>query len=447
MENSFPVVSIVGRPNVGKSSLFNRIIGNRHAVVEKKEGTTRDRIEKIIEIKNKSFLLVDTGGFMPKSNDRIDLLVKKQIEKALERSDMLLLVCDGEIGLSPLDLEVALIIRKSGKKIIPVVNKIDNKTREGNLLDFYELGLGEPRAISCIHDLGIEELFREIKDVIPERPESEAEKHRPLKIAIVGRPNVGKSSFLNGVLEEERVIVHEAPGTTRDAIDTYFKKDGMTYLLIDTAGMRHKRKVKFAVDVHSIMRARSSIQRSRVTFLLIDAAEGVTRDDAKIFDYIEKERRGCVIIVNKWDLVKGIETHRYKQAILRKIPEARKFPVEFISAKTGRNVLNAFNLAKAVNTNLDLFIDKDLLDEFLSSINPENVKIPRNKKRPRFYSMIQVNVFPKEFLIFVDDPRAISEFHTSFIENRLREKFPLKGVPIRLVYRRRPKLKTVDNRP
>lgn len=434
--NLLPVVSIVGKPNVGKSSLFNRIIGKRQAVVEKCEGTTRDRIESPVKIKGKSFILVDTGGLLLRETDEIQDLVKSQIEKAIISSDALLFVCDGENGLSPLDADLAHQLRKSGKKIILVINKIDNEKRQENLLDFYELGLGEPFGISCLHNLGVTNLLDELRDALPLSSEAEREALRPIKIAICGRPNVGKSSFLNKVLGEERVIVHEKPGTTRDSIDIYFEKDGIMFLLIDTAGIRHKRKVREAVDVYSMMRARASIDRSDIVILLIDGMEGVTNDDAKILDYIKERGKGCVIAVNKWDLVKGIEMSRYKEAVLKRMPEARNFPIAFISAKTGRNVEDAFNLVKSIKANLDLFIDRDALTDLVKEIKPENVRIPLRKKYPRFYYMTQVGNSPKRFLVFVNDIRAVSGFHAAFIENRLREKFPLKGVPIRIIYRK-----------
>ena len=377
-ENKIPVVSIVGRPNVGKSSLFNRILGKRHAVVEEREGTTRDRNEKFMTLEDKSFKLVDTGGFITGGKDKITTLIKEQIEKAVEFSDLFIFVCDGQQGPLPLDEELANLVRKSGKKILLAVNKIDNQKRKENLLDFYGLGLGEPFGISCLHDLGVKKLTKEFIDILPLYSEVDLEKEHPIRIAIVGRPNVGKSSFLNKVLNEERVIVHDEPGTTRDSVDSYFNKDGILFLLVDTAGIRHKRKVKSAVDVYSMMRARESIDRADVVLLLVDGHEGITNDDAKIFDYIEEKGKGCAIVVNKWDLVKEIEMSRYANAVLRKMPSARHYPVAFISAKSGRNVLNAFNLVKAVKTNLDLFIDTATLRSFIKEINPEKVRISRN---------------------------------------------------------------------
>lgn len=437
--NKAPVVSIVGRPNVGKSSLFNRAVGQRHAVVEAREGTTRDRVQRLVTFRDKSFILVDTGGFRPSGEDELEAMVGRQIEKAVQASDAILFICDGEAGLTPIDIDMSRVLRKSGKKIILAVNKIDNEKRKENILDFYELGLGEPYPVSCLHNLGIKELFKALAGVLPDKSALRDETRTPIKIAICGKPNVGKSSFLNKVLGEERVIVHEIPGTTRDSIDIDFEKDGVLFLLIDTAGIRHKRKVKKAVDVYSMMRSGEAIERCDVALLLIDAMEGVTNDDARIFEFILESGKGCVLIINKWDLVKNIEMSRYKSAVFKKIPQAADFPVVFVSSKTGRNVEEAFGLTKAIKTNFDLFIDKDTLKNFLDDIEPEYVKAPRKRRAPRFYGMIQERAVPKEFVIFVNDTLSVTDLHTAFIENRLRETFPLEGVPIKISYRRRKK--------
>jgi GTP-binding protein len=404
-------------------------------ITGEKEGTTRDRIERRVKLEGKDFILSDTGGFQKDEEDEISSLVKRQIEKAVSLSEVLLFVCDGEKGLSPLDLDLGALLRKSGKKIILVVNKIDNEKRKESLYDFYELGLGEIFDISCLHNKGLAKLLREIARAIPERPSSEIENRHPIKIAIVGRPNVGKSSFLNRVLDEERALVHEAPGTTRDSVDSFFEKDGILFLLIDTAGLRARRKVKAPIDAYSMMRSRGSIDSCDVALLLIDGMEGVTNDDIRIFNYITEKGKGSVIIVNKWDLTSGVEMSRYENAVLRRMPEAKKFPIAFISAKTGRNALEAFNLVKSIKTNLDLFISTSLLRAFLKEINPGSVALSRRRKIPKFYYMTQMRLAPKEFAVFVNDPERVTAFHTSFIENRLRDRFPLKGVPIRIRYR------------
>ncbi|MBN1354028.1 MAG: ribosome biogenesis GTPase Der [Candidatus Omnitrophica bacterium] len=430
------LVSIVGRPNVGKSSLFNRIVGRREAVVEKREGTTRDVKEKSVNYKGRAFLLADTGGFTMRGEDRISVLVKNQIRKAVSASDVLLFVCDGEEGALPFDTELGEILRRSGKKIVLAVNKIDNDKRSENILDFYSLGLGEPFAVSSLHNRGIENLLSAVLEALPECACGEAVSPNPIKVAIVGRPNVGKSSLLNKILDEERVIVHEKPGTTRDSVDVDFEKDGAKFLLIDTAGIRHKRKVREAVDVYSVMRAKDAIERCDIALLVIDGMEGLTSDDMKIFDYIVQSEKGCVIVVNKWDIVKNTEMSRYKNAITRVMPQARNFPVVFVSAKSGRNVFTVFDLVKSMKTNMDIFLDSDILRDFLDSIDPDRVKVSSRKLPPRFYSITQVRPYPKEFLVLVNSTKAVTASHSAFMENRLRHSFPLKGMPVKLTYKK-----------
>jgi len=435
-KKKFPVISIIGRPNVGKSSLFNRFAGKRHAVVEEREGTTRDRIESIVSIKGRPFLLVDTGGFLSRDSESLMDLVRDQIKKAIVSSDILLFVCDGAHGLLPMDIELASLLRKSGKKIILVINKIDNEKREEAVPDFYELGLDEVFPVSCLHNRGIKSLQKRLVRIIPHGSEIEPVSVNPIKVAIVGRPNVGKSSFLNKVLDEERVIVHEEAGTTRDSVDSYFEKEGILYLLIDTAGIRHRRKVKAQVDNYSMMRSKESVDRSEIIFLLIDGLEGFTNDDIRIFEYIRQAGRGCIIAINKWDLVKNIEMSKYLNAILRRMPQARHFPIVFISAKTGRNIQRSFEFVKKLKGNLDLSFSAGALKDFLQEAEPERIPTPGKARAPKFYRMLQTRIFPKEFLVYVNDPGRIIDSHSVYIENRLRERFPLMGVPVKIHYKK-----------
>ena len=442
MKSDLPVISIVGRPNVGKSSLFNRLCGKRHAIVHELEGTTRDRIELEVTIGRKSFKLIDTGGMLPEEEDELYGLVEIEIKKAIHSSDLLVFVCDGGRGLTPFDADLGKLLRKSGKRIVLAINKTDNEKRRLGLVDFYELGLGEPLGISCLHNKGINRLEKEMTRAAPEHSALETQARQPIRIAIVGRPNVGKSSFLNKVLDEERALVHEKPGTTRDSVDSYFEKDGILFLLVDTAGIRHAKKVKTAVDAYSMMRSKGAIDQADLAFLLIDGMEGLAKDDGKIFDYIVEKGKGCVIVINKWDLVKEIEMSKYAEAVVRRMPDASKFHIKFVSARTGRNVREAFDVAKILKTNLDMFIAAGDLRKFLKEIRPEEVSISKRRKIPKFYYMIQVSVTPKEFRVFVNDPLRVTDFHTSFIENRLRERFPLRGVPLKFTYR---KLKRTKN--
>lgn len=428
---TLPIVCIVGRPNVGKSMLFNRIIGSRKAVVHETSHTTRDRIEAVYEQDEKSFLLVDTGGFMKSAPDRIAYFVKRQIEGAISEAEILLFVCDVKSGVTPQDEEIVPLLRKTNKKVFLVVNKVDNKELEGSIYDFYRLGLGDPYPVSAAHNLGVEKLLSDIlKSVGPVKGREEKAVY---KIAIAGRPNVGKSLFLNNILKEERAIVDESPGTTRDSIDTVFRKDETVYLLIDTAGIRHKRKVKEAVDVYSIMRSKEAIERSDVVFLLIDGYEGLRNDDVKIFNFITDSGKCCVIVVNKWDLVKGIPMADYKNAIIRRTPPMDYYPIVFASAKTGRNVLSSIDMVKYVMENAKKKIATGELNKFLNKM--KSASFHGMKRPPRIYYMVQRSAAPPVFLAFVDDLRLATTNCTNFIEGALRKEFFFMGTPIKIEYR------------
>lgn len=429
-----PAVCIVGRPNVGKSTLFNRIIGKRKAVVHHTSGTTRDRIEALYEKGDMGFRLIDTGGFLKATPDEITSFVKRQIQKAILEADILLFICDVTSGVLPQDEEIIPVLRKTNKKVFLVINKVDNKKLEDGIYDFYQFGLGRPYPVSAIHNYGIDKLLEDILKVVdagkPRKPERIV-----YRIAITGRPNVGKSLFLNTLLKEDRVIVDKSPGTTRDSIDTYFRKDNDLFLLIDTAGIRHKRKVKEAVDVYSISRSREAIERSDVSFLLIDGYEGLRNDDIRIFNFIKKAGKCCILVVNKWDLVKGITMADYKKAIIRKTPTTAPYPVIFASAKTGRNVLSCIDMVKYVIANTDQKIEAKELNKFLLDVRRLSIQITR--KRPKPYYMIQTSTRPPAFLLFVNNTKLISEDYTNFIEGMLRRRYFFFGTPVRIEYRRK----------
>lgn len=432
--NDSPSICIVGRPNVGKSTLFNRIIGERKAVVHESSPTTRDRVEALYEKDNKAFRLIDTGGFLRSAADNISSLVKRHVEEAISEADILLFVCDVETGVMPQDEELLPILRGCNKKVFLVVNKVDNKRREEEVYDFYRLGLGMPYPVSAIHNRGIDNLLDDILERLSSGREGEKEKIT-YKIAINGRPNVGKSLFLNSILKKERVIVDERPGTTRDSIDTYFKKDGDLFLLIDTAGIRHKRKIKNAIDVYSVLRSKDAIKRSDASFLLIDGYEGLRNDDVRIFNFIIGCGKCCILVVNKWDLVKNIQMADYKTAIVRMLPQAAYYPIVFASAKTGRNVLSSVDMVKYVVANASQYIETSRLNKFLSQIKRSS---PRGKtKRPNLIYMVQTSRRPPTFLIFVNNPRLITKDYTNFVEKNLRKNYNFFGTPIKIDYRRR----------
>lgn len=438
--NKIPTICIVGRPNVGKSSLFNVLTKERRAVVVEEAGTTRDRMETVTHMAHLTVKVVDTGGYVSADKDELSVKIKDHIYMAMEEASIMLMVTDTISGISPFDSEIASILRKSGKPVILVANKTDNDKLKGDALEFYQLGFGEPEAISCLHRRGLHQLTKRIVEAVKDIfPKAEAHEGRFLKIAVVGRPNVGKSSFVNNLLKRDRVIVSDVPGTTRDSIDTYFSYAQDEYVLIDTAGIRHKRKIKAAVDVYSVMRSEESIKRSDVTVLLIDAADGVTKDDLGILDFIEENGKACLILINKWDLaenVKDVTQEEYENSLLYASSRLGKFPIAFISAKTGKNVLSSLEMIKVLDANLDLKVTTAGLNRIFKKNDPSNVSISGKKKRPNFLYIVQSSLRPLEFKYFVNDPSLVLPAHISFIENRLRSNLPLKGIPIKIIIRK-----------
>ena len=436
--SQIPTVSIVGRPNVGKSSLFNRLLGKRHAVVVEQSGTTRDRLESVVSIKGVNCKIVDTGGYMAEDKDEISLQIKEQINQAMEEASVIIMVADSVAGISPMDKEVAQILRKFGKPVLLAANKTDNERIKNNVIEFYQLGFGDPLPVSCLHNKGIKALKEKIYELVKEIAVP-GEESVYLKIAVVGRPNVGKSSFINNLLDQRRVMVSEAPSTTRDSIDTLFSYEDRDYVLIDTAGIRHRRKIRTAVDTFSIMRAKESIKRSDVVVLLLDAADGITKDDLGILGFVEENGKACMILVNKWDLAEeegNISQEDYERHLVYASKRLSVFPVSFISAKTGKNVLESLSIVNVLDTNLNIKVSTPYLNKLIEKEDPSKVPIPRRKKRPNFLYMTQTSQRPVEFSAFVNDPSAVLPAHLSFIENVLRRNLPLKGVPIKIRVRK-----------
>ncbi len=418
-----PIVCIVGRPNVGKSTLFNRIIRERKAVVHATSGTTRDSIEALYKKDGKAFLVVDTGGFQ-KNRDKMSSLIRRRIEEAIVEADLLLFVCDVTSGLTSQDEEIVTLLRKSGKDVVLAVNKLDDKRRQDDLYDFYGLGIGTPLGVSALHNRGIGELMEKVLSMLDEAHDKDLDE--PVyRIAIAGRPNVGKSLFLNTLLKRKRVIVDDLPGTTRDSVDTYFKKDDILYQLCDTAGIRHKRKVKEPIDVYSMSRSREAIERSDATLLLIDGYDGLRSDDVRVFKLIVDSGKCCVLVVNKWDLVKKIEMARYKAAIIRKTPEIARYPIVFASAKTGRNVLSAVDLVKYLVANTRQEIRTKDINKALRALS-----------NPKVRYAVQLSKAPPSFLLFVSNPRLVTKAYTHLAEIALRKHNNFYGTPIKINCRR-----------
>jgi len=422
-------IAIVGRPNVGKSSLFNRIVGSRKAIVESASGTTRDRLYADIKWKSKLFTIVDTGGFGPSRESDITRLVLAQLDAAIKESDIIFFVTDAACGIMSQDIGLAARLRKTSKRIYLIANKVDDRSRIIKAMEFFELGLGDPYSISTINGTGIEKLLDDVACDM-ERPVV-AEKIRPVKVAIVGRPNVGKSSFLNSVLKEERVIVHPTAGTTRDSVDTDFIYKDRLYVLIDTAGIRHDAKIKESADFYGGVRSKEAIRRSDAVITLIDGFDGLREDDARIIDIIIKEGKALVVAVNKWDLTEKASAAEYGKMLIKKMNAIKNYPVVFISSKTGRNVNSTLDFIWAVYEKSKMVLEPEKLVETLKVLNNLNEIAT---KRIKFQFLIQKSTQPPTFVLGVKDVKVLDENTKRFVENFFRRRFDFIGVSIRINY-------------
>ncbi|MCX5667828.1 MAG: ribosome biogenesis GTPase Der [Candidatus Omnitrophica bacterium] len=420
-------IAIVGRPNVGKSSLFNRIVGARKAIVEPHSGTTRDRLHADIRWKGKSFTIIDTAGFEAAAPGDMAELVLKQIRIGIEEADIILFVTDGITGIAGQDRELSSILRKTSKKVYLVVNKIDSESDTIKTMEFYSLGLGEPYAVSAMHGRGIEKLCNDLAKGAQKSDAKDSAKS--VKVAIVGRPNVGKSSYLNAILERERAIVHSVAGTTRDAIDTDFKYKERDYVLIDTAGIRHNAKIDEASDFYGSVRSKEAIKRSDAAIVLIDGSEGLTKDSVRIIDLCREEGKALVLAVNKWDLVKGAETSKYRDRLIMNMNAVKDIPVVFISCKTGRNVKASLDVIWSVCEKSKTGIGPDKLADILKSLNNAT---EISSKRIKFKFLIQEGVSPPGFILGVKNAKDVSENLKRFVENFFRKIYDFEGVPIRI---------------
>jgi len=426
-------VAIIGQPNVGKSSLFNRIIGRKKAIVEPSCGVTRDRLIAKVLKKGRSFSLIDTGGFDPSQKDKISRLVSQQARQALDEAEVIVLVCDAVAGLTDLDKQVAQLIRQSQKSVILTVNKADSEKLCFAAAEFYSLGIGEPLCISAAQGKGIDELIGRIIEYLPQ--EAHEELKDTIKVAIVGRPNVGKSSFVNKLLNEERVIVDHNPGTTRDAIDTEFSLKGKNYTLIDTAGMQRKSKIKNSIDFYGFARAEYAIERCDVALVLIDASCGLTNDDIRAVGLVLEKYKGCVLVVNKWDLVAGTLTEDYEKHLRTRMKFLHYVPMVFISALTGKRVDKAIILAAEVDENTRFEITTGRLNKFWGDLYKKNPPAVVKNKLPKINYFTQTGIKPPSFVAFSNHPRLIRKSYTSFLENNLRREFGLSGTPVKISYR------------
>lgn len=431
---SKPLVAIVGRPNVGKSTFFNRIVGQRISIVEDTPGVTRDRLYADAEWCGHSFTLIDTGGLEIKSEDVMWSHIRAQAQIAVETADVIVFMLDGKTGLTHEDYEVAAYLRKSRKPILLVVNKLDNNEQH-LLYDFYELGLGEPIGISAGQAKGLGDVLDEIVKLTGEY-ETE-EKEEALKIAVVGKPNAGKSSLVNKLLGYDRVIVSDIAGTTRDAIDTRIKIGDKEYILIDTAGIRRKRSVEEDLEQYSVMRSLGAVRRADVCLIVIDSSEELSEQDVKIAGYVHEQGKPSVVVMNKWDVVEK-DTYTIEK-YNRKLKEELKFMDYFIptyvSAKTGKRVDNLIKLAERAYENASRRVSTGLLNDVLREAILTNEPPSKNGKRLKIYYVTEVSANPPTFVIFVNDDTLMHFSYRRYLENALRRSFDFEGTPIRLIIR------------
>ena len=434
---SRPLVAIVGRPNVGKSMLFNKIIGKRLSIVEDTPGVTRDRIYAPCEWRGRKFDLVDTGGIEPGTDSEILLFMRKQAEIAIQNATVIVFLCDIQTGLTASDQEVASMLQKSGKPVVLAVNKMDKTgVTDPDVYEFYNLGLGDPVPVSAVHGHGTGDLLDECFKFFP--PETEEEEDPDvIKVAIIGKPNVGKSSLVNKILGEERVIVSDMAGTTRDAIDNYFENDKGKYLFIDTAGMRRKSRVDDRVEKFSVLRATLAIERCDVCLILIDGTEGVTEQDTKVAGLAHEAGKACIIVVNKWDIVDKDDKTMDKMTkdIRRDLAYMDYAPILFLSALTGSRVDRLFDAINSVNEQASMRITTGMLNDVLADATAR-VQPPTDKgKRLKVYYMTQVGVKPPHFVIFCNRMDIFHFSYQRYLENQIRATFELQGTPVKLTIR------------
>lgn len=436
-----PIVAVVGRPNVGKSTFFNYLAGSRISIVEDTPGVTRDRIYTEIEWRSKKFTLIDTGGIEPYSEDIIMQQMKRQAEIAIETADVIIFMVDAKDGMTATDKEVATMLRKAKKPVILTVNKVDRVGEPPpEVYEFYNLGMGDMVVISSVHGLGMGDLLDAVFEHFPEDI-GEVEDEDVIKVAVVGKPNAGKSSLINSILGEERVIVSNIPGTTRDAIDTHVENNGQKYTFIDTAGIRKRAKINESIEKYSTIRSWTAIERADVCLIMIDAEDGVTEQDTKIAGYAHQQGKASIIVINKWDLIEK-ETgtlEEYRKQVHEKLGFMTYAPVLFISAKTGQRVNKIYELIKFVADQAAFRIStgmlNDLVNEAVAMVQPPSDK----GKRLKIYYMTQAGIKPPSFVVFVNDLELFHYSYERYLENQLRKNFGFEGTPIRFIHRQRDK--------
>ena len=434
-----PLVAIVGRPNVGKSMLFNKLVGQRLSIVEDTPGVTRDRLYAEAEWRNRKFDLVDTGGIEPSADSEILAFMRQQAEIAIDHATVIVFLCDIKTGLTASDQEVANMLLRSGKPVVLAVNKMDQVGMTNpDIYEFYNLGLGDPIAVSAVHGHGTGDLLDECFRYFPPEDEEE-EEDDVIKVAVIGKPNVGKSSLVNRILGEERVIVSDMAGTTRDAVDSYFENQKGKYLFIDTAGMRKKARVDDRIEKFSVLRATMAIERCDVCLIMIDANEGVTEQDTKVAGLAHEAGKACIIVVNKWDAIEKDDKtmDRMRQDVRRDLAYMTYAPIVFISALTGQRVDRLFDLINYVSDQAAMRITTGMLNTVLADATAR-VQPPTDKgRRLKIYYMTQIGVKPPHFVCFCNDAKLFHFSYQRYLENQIRATFGLEGTPIRLTIRQK----------
>ena len=436
---SKPIVAIVGRPNVGKSTLFNQIGKRRVSIVDDMPGVTRDRIYMDAEWLNHTFTMIDTGGIEFEDDDHILKSMRQQALVAMEEADVIVFVVDGRAGLTTADEEVGRMLRNTKKPVILAVNKIDSPQLEAGVYEFYSLGLGEPMGIAASNSLGLGDLLDAVVAAFPEN-DGEDKEEDEISIAVIGRPNVGKSSIVNALIGENRVIVSNVPGTTRDAIDTHFVSDNIKFMLIDTAGMRRKGKIDEAIERYSVMRSLRAVDRADVVLMVINAEEGITEQDKKIAGYAHESGKGVIIVVNKWDVFPDKDdksTLRFTEDLRDEIGFLQYAPVLYTSALTGQRIHRITELVKYVADQQSMRIQTSVLNELIRDAVSVNPPPSHRGKQLKIFFMTQADIQPPKFIIFVNDPELMHFSYLRFLENRLRESFGYEGTPLKLIVRGR----------
>ena len=436
---SKPVVAIVGRPNVGKSTLFNALAGEKISIVKDTPGVTRDRIYADVTWLDKEFTMIDTGGIEPDSRDVILSQMREQAQIAIDTADVILFLTDVRQGLVDADSKVADMLRRSGKPVILVVNKVDNFEKYmPDVYEFYNLGIGDPVPVSAASRLGIGDLLDQVMEHFPEHEAGEEEDDRP-RVAIVGKPNVGKSSIINRLLGENRVIVSDVAGTTRDAVDTVIVHDGKEYVFIDTAGLRRKSRIKEELERYSIIRTVTAVERADVVLMVIDAAEGVTEQDAKIAGIAHERGKGVIIVVNKWDAIeKNDRTMREYESRIRQVISYMPYAeIMYVSAVTGQRLNRMYDMIDMVIANQTMRIATGVLNEIMTEAVAMQQPPSDKGKRLKLYYITQVSVKPPTFVIFVNDKELMHFSYTRYLENKIREAFGFRATPLRFIIRER----------